>query len=82
MRENAELIANAFSFFGMYQHYPIHPGKGYTLDLAFSNLEEDSLVPADAAHHEPAFFSVNCGVQRNIEKVLNVLDFKKADYDH
>ena len=40
----------------------------------------NSLVPADAAHHEPAFVSVNCGVQSNIDKVVNVLDFKKADY--
>ena len=40
----------------------------------------DYLVPIDAAHHEPAFFSANTGLQFNIEKVHNVLDFRKADY--
>ena len=72
VRENVELIVNTFSYFGLYEHYPTHPGKGYTLDLAFSTFEErefryvsslDYLVPIDAAHHEPAFFSVNTGLQ-------------------
>ena len=90
MRENVELIGNTFSYFGMYQHYPTHTGKGYTLDLAFSTFEEGDfryvpslgyLVPFDAAHHEPAFFRVYTGLQCDMEKVHHMLDFRKADYD-
>lgn len=67
VQENANLIMNMISWFGMSQYYSIHQEKAYTLDLAFSTLSKtcvcyvdssDFLVHSDNSddHHNHAFF--------------------------
>ena len=72
IKENVNTIEEGFSFLGFKQFYPVHPDKGYSLDLAFSTFEADninvvpsvdSIVPVEALHHDPIFFSIkNCAM--------------------
>ena len=87
VQDNVNLIWNMFSFFEIYQYYPIHPSKGYTLDLAFSSLNEcnvslikscDSLVPLDP-HHNQQFFEIKLKSSATI-RITNKLNFQKGDY--
>ena len=80
---------NMFSFFGMYQYYPIHPNKGYTPDLAFSTLNDcnvslikscDMLVPLDV-HHNQQFFEIKLKELKIIKREFNTLNFLRADYE-
>lgn len=89
VQENAALILNYFSFLGFYQYYPIHERKGYTLDLAFSSLQEaqlsrivsdDYLVPIEVSNHVPVFFQIDVFKSVNIDRVKCELNFDKADY--
>lgn len=90
IKDNSDVIMNGFSYLGFNQFYPIHLNKGYTLDLAFTSLNEDqfyhipskdSLVPPETCHHDPAFFGVKCENLKCIGSVLNSRDFYHADYD-
>ena len=51
----------------MFQYFPVDPGKGYTLDLAFFTVSVrnfcnvpylHSLVPVEANHHNAEYFKV------------------------
>lgn len=85
---NSEVICNQFSFLNLYQHYPVHRVKKYTLDLLFSTLDmtqiryiqsDDFLVPVDP-HHDPAFFSVSSLHYLESSNGSTFRNFKSADY--
>lgn len=89
VQENVNLLMNFFSYLGMCQYFPVHAAKGYTLDLAFSSLQEncvrlvdspDSLVPLDL-HHNQVFFKISFKCCGEIKRVKNKLDFLKANYN-
>jgi len=63
--DNADIVVSGFSFLDLKQYFPINKKKGYTLDLAFSNLVE-SQVKVEVAndslskiefHHDPVMFT-------------------------
>ena len=84
--EAAQIIRDCSSSYGLKQYFPVHPAKGYTLDLLLSDLEfktidsPDFLVNIDS-HHPPAFFevqlsSVSTPVLDNVQ-----FNFKNINYD-
>ena len=56
----ATYVSDLLSYFNFSQNFPLHPDKGYTLDLFFSNLKDviinstvcdDPILPTDIRHH-------------------------------
>ena len=41
IQENLTLLMDMFSFFGMYQFFPLHHSNGYILYIGFSTLSEN-----------------------------------------
>ena len=80
----ASKLRNLLAPLEMKQFYPLHPNKGYSLDLLFSNLavEEfevlDRLVHCDE-HHIPSVFTLEAGVKDSINFDRIVYNFKRAN---
>ena len=80
----ASKLRNLLAPMGMKQFYPIHPTKGYTLDLLFSILAVEGYEAADPLvrcdeHHIPAIFTFEAGVIKTINEDRIVYNFNKAN---
>ena len=84
IRSAATKLRNLLAPLDMKQFYPLHPNKGYSLDLLFSNLavegciSQDPLVRCDE-HHIPALFTFEVGVKNLVKFDRIVYNFKKAN---
>lgn len=82
--ENVFTIQNCYSNI---QHYPVHQGRTYTLDLCFSSLSSgqfkvieslDSLVNIETRNHWSVFFEL-CHIEtKNLKQRPYVLNFANA----
>ena len=87
VRDNANRVHTAFNMHGSRQYYPVHPAKGYTLDLLFApencvvNLScDDPLVSCDG-HHMAQYFSIAVPTNHSVDNsVLLKRDFYGCDY--
>ena len=66
------------------QFYPLHPNKGYSLDLLFLNMAVNAFVALDPLvrcdeHHLPAIFMFEAGVKDTINFDRIVYNFKRAN---
>jgi len=86
---NVDTILTGFSFLDLKQYFPINVKKGYTLDLAFSNLDESQIknhITVDSLskiefHHDPVMFNVNLvDYYQYLPQDKENKNFYKADY--
>ena len=84
----ANIIKNHFSELGItHQHHPIHPVKGYSLDLAFSTSTEfgflhdiDAIVPWDKEHHFSSTFEFR-SPGNNINNSKNLYHISRYNFN-
>lgn len=81
-------LCSTYSGLNSQQQYPLHPGKGYTLDLMFCPCDSlisaelcDPLVPTDAINHRAATFVFDFTVTAMEDKLSIQFDFIKANYN-
>lgn len=81
-------ICDTFASLGLRQVHPLLvPNRDYTLDLAFTSIENLHFVPSDEtirdidAHHPPASFSLMTAKHEDPPSEAVYYDFKGADYE-
>lgn len=85
---NGKVLKDCYSSHGFWQHYPIHPDKGYTLDLLFTSSlcnfkiipSFDSLVRVEAHNHIPICGELSDAIFAPIKPESFELNFNKANY--
>lgn len=86
LRDGISHLCTTFSYLQLYQHYPVHPAKGYTLDLVFSDIPglstptfHDQLIKTDS-HHEHLFIEISKCVEIDLQFKTHSLDFSRVNY--
>ena len=83
----ADNICAPYSLLNLEQFYPLHPNKGYSLDLLFANAGaispldlQEELVRLDS-HHQVYFFDINLPKEPSVLNISPKRNFLAADYD-
>lgn len=86
--EAATLLKNQLSEINMLQCHPLHPEKGYTLDLAFCSSRSlrflhdlDLIVPPDSQHHLSSTFDLQEDQPLQPNFHISRYNFNKIDCD-
>lgn len=83
----AQILQETYSLYGMKQYYPVNPTSGYSLDLLFSSLDFNYVLPPEPLvtvdpNHPPAYFTLN--INNKVEKTQThyCYNFKAADFEN
>ena len=87
LSDDTNRVHTAFNMHGSRQYYPVHPAKGYTIDLLFAPencvvnlLCDDPLVSSDG-HHMAQYFPIAVPTNYSVDNSVPLKrDFYGCDY--
>ena len=86
LRDISAVVCSMYSCLDLSQLFPIHPLKGYSLDLLFASPSTTSLIDSEdylvraGVHHTPTFFKFLLYDRSIADVIVPRSDFLRADY--